>query len=352
MKGGLSVKKAGILTAAILGAFLGIKYLLPVSMPFLLGAGLALAAEPGVKLLSGRLKLPRAAASGIGVGAVFAVICAALTLLVGLAVRELRVLAGILPQMELTARDGLNALQSWLLEASQRTSPGVRSLVQRNVMQLFSGSAELLDGITRRGLAMAGSFLTRLPDSALGIGTTVLAAFLTSAELPRIRQWLRAQLHRPYFQAAIDFLIRLRATAGQWLIAQLKLLSITCLVLTVGFLLLGIEYAPLWAMLVSVVDALPILGTGTVLVPWSLVCLVQHNTGRALGLLGLYAATALTRSTLEPKLVGRQLGLDPLVTLIALYVGFRLWGLPGMILSPLLVITLISMFPQVQTQQK
>ena len=346
------MKKAGILAAAILGAFLGIKYLLPISMPFLLGAGLALAAEPGVKLLSGRLKLPRAAASGIGVGALFAVICAALTLLVGLAVRELRVLAGILPQMELTARDGLNALQNWLLEASQRTSPGVRSLVQRNVMQLFSGSAELLDGVTRRGLAMAGSFLTRLPDSALGIGTTVLAAFLTSAELPRIRQWLRTQLHRPHFQAAIDFLVRLRATAGQWLIAQLKLLSITCLVLTVGFLLLGIEYAPLWAMLVSVVDALPILGTGTVLVPWSLVCLVQHNTGRALGLLGLYAATALTRSTLEPKLVGRQLGLDPLVTLIALYVGFRLWGLPGMILSPLLVITLISMFPQVQTQQK
>ena len=352
VKGGLSMKKAGILAAAILGAFLGIKYLLPISMPFLLGAGLALAAEPGVKLLSGRLKLPRAAASGIGVGALFAVICAALTLLVGLAVRELRVLAGILPQMELTARDGLNALQNWLLEASQRASPGVRSLVQRNVMQLFSGSAELLDGVTRRGLAMAGSFLTRLPDSALGIGTTVLAAFLTSAELPRIRQWLRAQLHRSHFQAAIDFLVRLRATAGQWLIAQLKLLSITCLVLTVGFLLLGIEYAPLWAMLVSVVDALPILGTGTVLVPWSLVCLVQHNTGRALGLLGLYAATALTRSTLEPKLVGRQLGLDPLVTLIALYVGFRLWGLPGMILSPLLVITLISMFPQVQTQQK
>ena len=116
--------------------------------------------------------------------------------------------------------------------------------------------------------------------------------------------------------------------------------------------LLGIQYAPLWAMAVSVVDALPILGTGTVLVPWSLVCLVQHNTGRALGLVGLYIATALTRSTLEPRLVGRQLGLDPLVTLIALYVGFRLWGLPGMILSPLLVITLISMFPQVQAGQQ
>lgn len=342
------MKKAAIAAAALLGLWLGLKYLLPISTPFVLGALLALAAEPGVKLLSGRLRLPRAAAAGIGVGAVFAIICAVLTLLVGLAVQELRVLAGILPQMELTVRSGLDALQTWLLELSQRASPGIRSLVQRNVMQLFSGGAELLDGITRRGLAMAGGVLTRLPDGALGIGTTVLAAFLTSAELPRIRAWLRGQLHRPPFQTAIRFLTRLRATAGQWLIAQLKLLSITCLVLTGGFLVLGIQYAPLWAMAVSVVDALPILGTGTVLVPWSLVCLVQHDTGRALGLLGLYIATALTRSTLEPRLVGRQLGLDPLVTLIALYMGFRLWGLPGMILSPLLVITLISMFPQAQ----
>lgn len=346
------MKKAAIVAGALLGLWVGLKYLLPISTPFVLGAGLALAAEPGVKFLSRRLRLPRAAAAGIGVGAVFAVICAVLTLLVGLAVRELRVLAGILPQMELTAREGLNALQNWLLEAAQRASPGVRGLVQRNVMQLFSGSAELLDEFTRRGLAMAGGFLTRLPDSALGIGTTVLAAFLTSAELPRIRQWLREQARRPPLQAVIGFLTRLRATAGQWLIAQFKLLAITCLVLTVGFLLLGIQYAPLWAMAVSVVDALPILGTGTVLVPWSLVCLVQHNTGRALGLVGLYIATALTRSTLEPRLVGRQLGLDPLVTLIALYVGFRLWGLPGMILSPLLVITLISMFPQVQAGQQ
>ena len=71
---------------------------------------------------------------------------------------------------------------------------------------------------------------------------------------------------------------------------------------------------------------------------------MQHDTARAIGLLGIYAATSLTRSTLEPRFVGRQLGLDPLVTLISLYVGFRLWGIAGMMLAPLLVITVISGF--------
>ena len=133
--------------------------------------------------------------------------------------------------------------------------------------------------------------------------------------------------------------------------AQMKLLGITYLLLTLGLFLLGVEYAPVWALAVAAVDALPILGTGTILVPWSLVCLLRQERAKALGLLGLYAAAALSRSFLEPRLVGRQLGLDPLVTLIALYTGFRLWGLLGMFLMPMLAITVISMLPETKKGQ-
>ena len=200
-------------------------------------------------------------------------------------------------------------------------------------------------------MELAGNLIGRLPDSALGVGTAVLSAFLISAELPRIRSWLHNHVPRGKFETVIAFFKKLRSTAGQWLIAQLKLMGITYLLLTVGFFLLRVEYAPVWALAVAAVDAFPILGTGTILVPWSLVCLLQHNSGKALGLLGLYALTALTRSTLEPKLVGRQLGLDPLLTLIALYTGFRLWGILGMFLMPMLAITVISMLPQGKGEQ-
>ena len=112
----LKMRKMFLLALAVAAAWVGVRYLLPVSMPFLLGGGLALAAEPGVKFLSGRLRFPRSAAAGIGVGAVFAVLCTLLTLLLGLLLRQLRALAGILPQMELTVRAGLDSLQAWLLE--------------------------------------------------------------------------------------------------------------------------------------------------------------------------------------------------------------------------------------------
>ena len=93
------------------------------------------------------------------------------------------------------------------------------------------------------------------------------------------------------------------------------------------------------ALLTAVVDAVPLLGTGTVLVPWALVSFLSGEPVRAVGLLGGYVTALLTRSALEPKLLGRQLGLDPLAALVALYIGFRLWGFGGMILAPILTVT-------------
>ena len=85
-------------------------------------------------------------------------------------------------------------------------------------------------------------------------------------------------------------------------------------------------------------DAFPLLGTGAVLVPWSLGSFLQADTGRAFGLLILYAAVTIIRTTLEPKLIGKQLGLDPLLTLAALYAGYRLWGIMGMLVAPIVTV--------------
>ena len=141
----------------------------------------------------------------------------------------------------------------------------------------------------------------------------------------------------------------MRAAVGGWLKAQVKLSAVTWLILTLGLFILRIPYAPLWAAAVSLVDAFPILGTGTILLPWSLLSFVQENAARGIGLLGIYAVVSVTRSVLEPKLVGKQLGLDPLLTLAALYAGYRLWGLGGMILAPLLAVTVRNLIPDSRT---
>lgn len=342
----LNTKRFFSLIWFLIAAWLGIRYLLPVLMPFLLGAGMAVLAEPGVGFLSRRLRLPRTLAAGIGVGLVFAAVCVLITALFTFLFRELGVLAGILPDMEVTVRNGLEALRIWLSGMAEQAPVSVRALLCRNVNDLFSGGSALLDRFTRYALGLAGTILAALPDSALSAGTAVLSAFLISAKLPGIRSWVTAHISRQKLEAVAAALGRVKSTLLSWLTAQMKLSAITWALLCGGFLLLRIPYAPLWALAVSAVDAFPILGTGTVLIPWAIVRFLQQDSAAALALLGIYAVVALTRSMLEPKLVGQELGLDPLVTLIALYAGFRLWGIPGMLLMPVLAITALRLVPE------
>ena len=328
----LTRKKCITLAAAFLGAWLGFKYLLPLVMPFLLGIGLALMAEPAVKFLS--RKLPRAAASGIGVTGTLLLLTCGVFLAGAVLVKELGLLANALPDLSQTARTGLHSLETFLLDLTEGTPPGVRPLLEKTVTGAFQDSSAVVEQVSAKLPGMASKVLSWLPGSALTLGTGILSAFMVSARMPRLRRWLR----RGPLEKILPVAQRIKTALGGWLKAQLKLAGLCFGVVCGGFLLLGIPYAPIWAVLTALVDAIPVLGTGTVLLPWSLVCLLQGQRVRALGLVAVYVVALIARSALEPRLVGKQLGLDPLITLAALYTGFRIWGIPGMLLSPLLCV--------------
>jgi sporulation integral membrane protein YtvI len=197
----------------------------------------------------------------------------------------------------------------------------------------------MLDQVTGYFLRLASGILSQVPGRAVSFGTAIIASFMISAKLPKLKSSVRSRLNIQKLQPILDTLRRLKASLGGWLKAQLKLSVITFSVATSGLLLLRVPYAPLWSALIALVDAFPILGSGAILVPWSLVSFLQSDRLLAFGLLGLYATAAITRTVLEPRLVGKQLGLDPLVTLIALYAGFKLFGLLGMLFAPMLAVT-------------
>lgn len=309
---------------------------LPLTVPFLLGLLAALAAEPGVRVLS--RKLPRGAASGIGVTAVLLLIVGLLLLIAALAVRELGKLAGALPQLGQNALQGISSLRDRLTGIADQAPEGLQPVLLQATQNLFSSGSAMIEALAAKLPGVASAVLGWVPDSALTAGTAVLSAYLFSVRLPRMGAWLRE--HSPLFSKGVDTLKKLRQALWGWLKAQAKLSGVCFVTVTAGLLLLRVPRAPLWALLIAVVDALPVLGSGTVLLPWAAVCLLQGRSAMALGLGGLYAVTLLCRSLLEPRLVGKQLGLDPLVTLLCLYVGFRLWGLWGVLASPVLSVGL------------
>ncbi|MBO5952821.1 MAG: sporulation integral membrane protein YtvI [Oscillospiraceae bacterium] len=338
-----AAKQLAALVGVFLLVWLGLRFLLPLVLPFLLGIGIALAAEPMVRLLHRRVHLPRGLAAGVGVTATLLLLTCVLTLLAALLVRELGQLVSALPDLGNTAMDGISTLEIYLTDLANQTPEGIRPVVTKTVTGMFSSSSAIVDEVMRKIPGIATAILGQIPNSFLTIGTTVLSGFMVSARLPKLRQWLSSLPAAQQLKAWLPALGKVRSALGGWLKAQLKLSGICFLILLAGLLLLKIPYAPIWAFLIALVDAIPILGTGTVLLPWSLVCLVQQESFRALGLLSIYVATFLSRSVFEPRLVGKHLGLDPLLTLLCLYIGYRLWGIGGMILAPMLCVAAVEL---------
>lgn len=329
-----AIKSIAALALIFLAVWLSLRWLMPLILPFLLGAALALAAEPLVGLLCGRLRLPRALGAGIGVAGTLALLAAVVTLLAAALLRELAALAGALPDLEQTATQGLASLEGFLSGLARRLPAGIQPLLEQLIAGLFSGGSAFVDNLAARLPGLATSLFSHVPGSALTVGTGILSGFMVSARLPRIRQRLAPLKQR--LKGWLPMLRRLKQSLWGWLKAQLTLSGLSFLIVALGLLILGVPYAPAWALGIALVDAIPILGTGTILLPWALVSLIQGNRVLALGLGGIYVTALLSRSVLEPRLVGRQLGIDPLMTLMALYIGYQIWGFGGMLLSPML----------------
>ena len=347
-----AIRKRAMILAAIPIVFLTVQYLLPLILPFLLGATLAVAAEPMVRFFCEKVHLPRAISAALGVSMSFALLGLTVLILCGLVFRQLQVLTGILPNIEQTLRSGMETLSGWLLHLAGQAPGSLRESLTVNVEHFFSNGSALLEKVTGYVLHLASGILSRLPNGALAFVTGLISSFMISAKLPKIRKKVKQRFPSEKMQPWMDTLKSIKIVLLGWLKAQVKLSGVTFGIMALSFLLLRIPYGLLWAFLVALLDAFPILGTGAVLVPWSLVSFLQGDTLRAFGLLGTYAVVTVTRTVLEPRLVGRQLGLDPLVTLVCFYAGFRLWGILGMILAPMLAVVAVQLTGEKKPEKK
>lgn len=323
------ILQAGLVLA---GIWLGLRYLLPVALPFLFGGALALLAEPAVRFGCRQLKLRRWLSVGVFVSLSLVLLLCLLSLLGALLLRQLGQLAGDLPDVQQMADQGITLLRDWTLSLARQLPPGLCNALSRGVQALSVSGSAVMEQVTGQLPGVLLGILGSLPEGVLGIGTGILSAFLISGRLPWLRQQLRQRTPPSWKQA----LGRVRKALGGWLRTQLLLMSITYALLTLGFLLLGLPYGPVWALLIALVDAVPMLGTGTVLLPWALIELLQQRPWTGAALLGLWGCCAVLRNVLEPRLLGKQMGLDPLVVLFSMYAGYRFFGFWGLLLAPVL----------------
>ena len=178
------------------------------------------------------------------------------------------------------------------------------------------------------------------PASDMAAEGMLLACYYLSADDGRIAAGVGRALSRLTPEGVRDRLPPLGRRLGrlgkQYLRTCLLLGGLTFLQAFIGLAVMGIPYAFILALLIAVVDFLPLLGTGIILVPWAVLCFLLGQVKLGVGLLILYGISTVVRQVLEPKLIGDGLGLHPLLSLLSMYAGLRLFGVGGMILAPLM----------------
>ena len=311
------------------------RHVLPWLLPFVLALGLASWVEPAMEKVRRGMHLKRGFLAAVFtlvlVGGLTALVVTVLGQLVRQAEEALEQLPMYLSGLPRLADTVLARLDRFCAACPASMRQDVEDFIRRLPEQLTASAGTLSAGALR----WLGTAVAALPQAVLFCATTALAVFFTLSSYPAIAAFARRQLTERQRAWVRGLRENLFAALGHWLRAQAILLVITFCQLLAGFLLLRQPYAVLLAFLIALIDALPVFGTGTVLVPWAALLFLVGNVPRGLALTALYAVIYLVRAIVEPKIVGAKSGLPPLAALAAMYVGFRTLGVGGMVLMPM-----------------
>lgn len=322
----------------VLMIVLAAKYVVPWLLPFLLGYAIAMIFKPAVRWLTGHSRVGEKFAGCVVLLLAYVLIMTLLFFGGYKLVGQLNaVFAGlpnlgtevIGPAMDAVSRFLSDTLGGIFPDIAQSSSEVLSVTLQDLQSTLISVSTTMVTAI--------GGLTAKIPSFLLAFFFTIMSSLLISMNYQEVSAFLVKQIperHRDLFFRIKDDSL---ATVGKYLIAYLKIMGLTFVELAVGLTFLGIRNSVLVALGIALFDALPVLGTGGIMIPWILLTVLGGNYPLALGLGILYAIVTVIRNIVEPRIVGHQLGLHPLVTLCAIYVGFKLMGIIGMIVFPILV---------------
>ncbi len=322
------IPAAAILLVCLLGP-----WLLRFFMPFVIGWVIAMIANPLVRFLEKRLKLVRKHSSVLIVVLVLAAVTGLLYLVFNRLFLEIAGLFRDLPDIVARGREELQNAASGLAKFLVLLPLPVQEWFTRLNENLGSALGELFQQIAFPTVTVAGNVAKRIPTVFVYSVVTLLSSYFFIVE----RDEILALLHRTVPQGVWDYLRffrkEMQRLIGGYFLAQFRIMFVVAVILAVGFLILGVDYGVLLAVLIALLDFLPIFGTGTALFPWAAVKLLSGEWTYALGLVALYLLTQLVRQVVQPKIVGDTMGVPPLATLFLLYLGFKAGGISGMILA-------------------
>lgn len=325
-------QKAALWAAALaLGLYIFFRYIIAYLVPFVVALVIAALVEPAVEWLEQHTKVGRGWATLFAL--LFFVFLVVLFLVLGISnlYYELQDLLRTLPKYQVNISQ---LIEGWLKELQflyNRLPEPVLSALEGSPNLLYQRVEKLATGII--------NWVVGLPNFFVTLTISFVAAFFMTRDHHLLRkeiiQMLPPTWRKPASQVGQDVF----AAVLGFIRSQLILITISGVVSLIGLLILRVKYALMLALLVAVLDLLPLIGPSAFYLPWAGYHLLLGNYSFAIALLLVLATGFLIRQMTEPRIVGSQIGLHPLATLMGIYLGFRLFGTFGLFLGPVLVIT-------------
>lgn len=338
------LRKIFILAITILGIYFSFKLAI-FYMPFLIAFIISLIIEPVIRFLMKKIKLGRKVSA-------ITVFILVLGIIIGLLVWGIMTLITEASNL----LNNLNNVFNAVYQISQDLISKIdfsRFKLSEEVMNIISNSASDFIGTVsvwiKNALTSLLNKLTSLPTIGLYIVITILALYFICTDriyiLDQIEHHLPAKWVRKMWKHSKDLI----SSLGCYLKAEATLVIISFVISTVGFYIfkfmgMNIEYPLIIALAIAFVDALPIFGSGTIMVPWSISLACNGDIRLGISILVLWIIMSIVRQLVEPRIVSKQIGIHPIFTLIAMYTGFKVSGVLGLVAGPIVLIILKNIF--------
>ena len=357
-------RRAANITIIIAGivalGWLFFKYAVGALLPFILAALISAVISPLAGKMAKKTKIPRKLCVALMLTLVFVGVFALLYAGISRLILELGKLLHRLSENPEIIGDTVEGIIDRLTGNGSHFS-FLQKIFESEVLM---GLGIDIDAVVRDAIGGAVSSLTaslpgaaislvrEIPSAILFVVVLFIASYYFASDDGELGSGVKSLLPEKWQKRIPIILSKLKKSLAGYVKAYFLLMLLTFGEMLIGLTLLDVEYAFIMAMVISVVDVLPILGTGTVLVPWAIFSFLTSNTPLGVGLLILYAATLVVRQFAEPKIVGGAIGIHPLTTLASVYLGLKFLGFAGIFAGPIIALVLRELMSGEKTSSK
>ena len=331
-------------TLILIGLYLALKLSI-FYMPFLVAFIISLIIEPAIKFIMNKTKLTRRTSSIIIFVIVSIFILGSISwIIITLFSESSSLLQGLNDYFDKAYIQFQNFMNSFNFDKIH-LSDEVLGIIQNSGNEILNQVSNWI----RNALTGVIEVITSLPSIAICIGITVVALYFICVDKIYILDQIEHHLPKVWVKKMRTHLKELIQTLGGYLKAEATLVLVSFIISLIGLYILefvgfNVEYPLLMAIFIGFVDALPILGSGTVMIPWAIISAINGDINLGIALIVLLIIMSIARQLLEPKLVSKNIGVHPIFTLIAMYTGFKVVGILGLLIGPIVLIIFKNIF--------